>query len=578
MKNLKVACATPKCRAIDITYNFEEIILEIKKAKADGVELLILPELSLTTAMCKDYFWLDDIKQEANIFLQKILLETDNIYVLIGSSHYVDGKLYNVALLLNNKEIVKVVQKKSSDKYFESEIKFDLEGTKESIYTLKNGVSVGIAFSLEQVVDFSCDVLAVVHSGIKDIVEYNHYCKLLKEITATKNIVIATAMPSFLSSTTDFVLISENSIAKNGQIINRANLFETGQIVADISSPASMEIKYNNMYFEAKMRRPFSDICMPNFSEMFDMQVYSLMQRMLATNAQKVFIGISGGLDSTLALLVTCRCMDKMNRDRKNVVAITLPCFGTSKRTKSNAEILSTELMVDFRIIDIKDSILEHFKAIDHQADDYDVAYENSQARERTQVLMDIANKENGIMLGTGDLSELALGWTTYSGDHMSNYAINASIPKTLMQDMICKIARQETNQVIKECLLDIVATPISPELLPAQQGEMQQKTENILGPYEFYDFLLYYGIYLKKGVHIVYNLANEIFGNELTGQQIKEYMKRFYTRFVSQQFKRSCLPDGPLVTFFSLSPREGFKIPSDASARVFLDIIDSIS
>ena len=312
--------------------------------------------------------------------------------------------------------------------------------------------------------------------------------------------------------------------------------------------------------------------------EVFNIQVMGLAKRLLHTNCQKVVLGVSGGLDSTLALLVCVRAFDKLKFDRKGILGVTMPGFGTTDRTRKNAIELMEELGVDIKEIDIAPSVIQHLKDIDHDIDVHDSTYENAQARERTQILMDLANKYGGMVIGTGDLSELALGWCTYNGDHMSMYAVNGSVPKTLVRHLVTYVADTSDNEKVAAALRDIVDTPISPELTPAdEEGKIQQKTEDFVGPYELNDFFLYY--FLRHGFQPskIYFLATQAFGSKYEGAEIKKWLYNFLSRFFKHQFKRSCLPDGPKVGTVSLSPRGDWRMPSDANSTNWLAEIEQL-
>ena len=326
-------------------------------------------------------------------------------------------------------------------------------------------------------------------------------------------------------------------------------------------------------------KNPFLPSCVNKDSyleEILQIQSHALARRLEHTHAKKAVIGISGGLDSTLALLVCARAMKILNRPATDILSITMPCFGTTSRTRSNSEILCDQLQVDFKEINITAAVKQHFKDIGQDDNVFDVTFENSQARERTQILMDIANKENGLVVGTGDLSELALGWATYNGDHMSMYGVNAGVPKTLIR-YIVEYEASHSNENLKKVLLDILATPVSPELLPAdQKGEIAQKTEDLVGPYELHDFFIYRMLGLFESPKEIFDAAISAFP-EYSKETIKKWLAVFTRRFFTQQFKRSCLPDGPMVTEISLSPRGAFKMPTDASYNLWLDQLENL-
>lgn len=420
-------------------------------------------------------------------------------------------------------------------------------------------------------------------------------------------------------STQDMVFSGHNIIAENGAILAESKLFENGMTVSEIdvkklaferrkisTYPASGEWNYsaqstNFLDKENTSRERFSlevsetpltrtvaktPFIPSNKSErnerchlILQMQSHGLMKRIAHTHSKTVVIGISGGLDSTLALLVCVMAMDLLKRPHTDIVAVTMPCFGTTKRTRSNAEILCEELGVTFREVDITKSVHQHFEDIGHDFNDHSVVFENGQARERTKVLMNIANQVCGMVVGTGDLSELALGWATYNGDHMSMYGVNASIPKTLVRHIVQYYGDTCEGDKLREVLYDILDTPVSPELLPTDDSgtEMTQKTEDLVGPYELHDFYLYYGIRWGFEPHKVYRLARYAFGDDYDKETILKWLKTFYRRFFSQQFKRSCLPDGAKIGSVTLSPRGDWRMPSDAVAKIWQDDIESI-
>lgn len=416
-------------------------------------------------------------------------------------------------------------------------------------------------------------------------------------------------------STQDLVFSGHNIIAEDGAILKESKLFENGITISEIdikklnferrkistfphqkSGDSCDDNAVTREFFypitlkigETPLTRhipksPFipSDKaeCAERCQLILQMQSHGLMKRISHTNSKTVVIGISGGLDSTLALLVCVEAMDLLKRPRTDVVAVTMPCFGTTKRTRSNAEILCESLGVTFREVNITKSVLQHFEDIGHDANDHSVVFENAQARERTKVLMDIANQMGGLVVGTGDLSELALGWATYNGDHMSMYGVNASVPKTLIRYIVRYYAEKCGSKTLSEVLIDVVDTPVSPELLPTDESatEMTQKTEDLVGPYELHDFFLYYAIRWGFEPKKVYRLAKYAFDGDYDNETILKWLKKFYWRFFSQQFKRSCLPDGAKIGSISLSPRGDWQMPSDASVKLWYDQAESL-
>lgn len=409
-------------------------------------------------------------------------------------------------------------------------------------------------------------------------------------------------------STTDVVYSGHNIIAENGSVLAEAKLYENELIISEIDCKrlvgdrrhnSSYENLINNDYEEVELginsgnnlseieitryidKAPFVPSDKQNRDErcreILDIQMMGLVKRLEHTNCKCAVIGISGGLDSTLALLVTVRAFDRLNIPRKNILAITMPCFGTTDRTYNNAIVLSEELGATVKEINIKEAVKIHFKDIEQDIEKHDITYENGQARERTQILMDIANKYGGMVIGTGDMSELALGWATYNGDHMSMYGVNCSVPKTLVRYLVGYYAENLENNKLREVLMDILDTPVSPELLPPSNGKIAQKTEDIVGPYELHDFFLYNILRFGFEPAKVYRLASIAFKEEYTQKEIHKWLTTFYRRFFAQQFKRSCIPDGPKVGSITLSPRGELRMPSDACATLWMKQLEEI-
>lgn len=404
-------------------------------------------------------------------------------------------------------------------------------------------------------------------------------------------------------STTDMVFAGHNLIYENGKCLAESRLFEGGIVTADIdvdylafersklyNYDYSVDEGYKTVYFSYSpdvknferlySKTPFVPKTGAEITDraelILTMQAHALAKRVEHACAKTLVLGVSGGLDSTLALIVCVRAMKILNRSEKDVLAVTMPCFGTTKRTKSNAAILSEGLGVTFKEVDITNSVRAHFKDICHSEQVTDVTYENSQARERTQVLMDIANKTGGIVVGTGDLSELALGWATYNGDHMSMYAVNSSVPKTLIRYLVAHQARHSEDEV-KAALFDILDTPVSPELIPPKDGEISQRTEDIVGPYILHDFYLFYAIRMGFMPSKIYFIAKKTFAKDFDDATLYKWLKNFYNRFFTQQFKRSCIPDGVKIGSLTLSPRGDWRMPSDAVRDVWLEDLESI-
>ena len=429
------------------------------------------------------------------------------------------------------------------------------------------------------------------------------YCQsIVKDASLRLGCGYVLASAGIGESSTDTAFSGLSIIAENGNIIAKENPFSAENLLIteiDIKLLASERYKnagfaakpmINKVYFEQEIteteitrkieKNPFLPETVDKkeyLEEILQIQSHALARRISHTNAKKAVIGISGGLDSTLALLVAVRAMKILNRPSTDILAITMPCFGTTKRTRSNSEILCDELNVSFKEINITDAVKQHFKDIEQDENVFDATYENSQARERTQVLMDIANKENGFVIGTGDLSELALGWATYNGDHMSMYGVNGGVPKTLIR-YIVHYEALNSKEALKNVLFDILDTPVSPELLPADnKGEIAQKTEDLVGPYELHDFFIYYMLRYGFSPKKLYRLANAAFEGIYDSETVLKWLKIFTRRFFTQQFKRSCLPDGPMVGEISLSPRGGWSMPSDASFNLWLKELEEL-
>ncbi len=624
---IKVASATPVLRLADCEFNASQIIDVMKKCEENKVKILVFPSLSLTGATCCDLFFQEKLLSDAEVFLQKIVAESKNTDCLtvVGLPLNVDSRLYNCAVFFCRGEILGIVPKmnilKNEAEYFSrgnEQIKeISLLGKSypfgsNLIFSCKNKKSLAVSSLVgDDLFSFSPSSSNHAQAGATVIVNPSSSMELIGKQEKINLMVKSTSMrlkcgylyaeSGIGESTQDGIFTAYNVIAENGNILNEAVIEESGIVISEIDTDSllitraketNFEIKedgYKKVYFSLneektvltrKIRQnPFipddekkaSEVC----EKAFLIQSLALKRRLEYTNSKKAVIGISGGLDSCLALLALCRAMKALSRPLTDILAISMPCFGTSGRTKSNAEKLSECLGIDFRTIDIKESVLKHFEDIGQSENDKNTVYENAQARERTQVLMDMANLYGGIVIGTGDLSELALGFATYNGDHMSMYGVNASIPKTLVKRMVKYEADNTENEKLKNILYDIILTPVSPELLPSKEGEIEQKTEDIVGPYELHDFFLYYSLKYGFSPSKILRLCLYAFLEKYDEETIKRWFKIFYKRFFSQQFKRSCLPEGPSVGKVSLSPRTGFLMPSDSSVRAFIEDID---
>ena len=637
---IKVAAGTPKIRVADCGYNAGQIIALMKEAAAQGVKVLALPELCVTGYTCGDLFLQPTLLDGAERALGRILEETKELDLLtaLGMPVRYQNKLYNCAVVIRNGEIFGAVPKTyipSYGEFYESRW-FTTGELGTTLFQARGLVLCGnnVPFHTKQVfrcedvpnlvigVEICEDLWAVeppsstlIQAGATIILNLSASDEVAGKADYRRQLVIgqsARLMCGYVyadagegESSTDLVFSGHNMIAENGTILAEKR-FATGLTVSEIdvdrlayerqrvntfpagdTSPAS---EFHCFGFDMNsskttLTRPVSPTpFIPSdesrrgerCEEILTIAALGLKKRLEHTNSSCAVVGLSGGLDSTLAILITAKAFDMLGRDRKGILAVTMPCFGTTKRTRSNAELLALELGADFREVNIGGAVKQHFADIGQSMEDHSVTFENAQARERTQVLMDLANQRGGLVIGTGDLSELALGWATYNGDHMSMYAVNASIPKTLVRHLVAWEADRLGGRA-GEVLRDILDTPVSPELLPPEDGEITQKTEDLVGPYELHDFYLYYAIRWGFPPRKVFRLAQLAFDRRYGRETLLKWLKNFYRRFFSQQFKRSCLPDGPKVGAVALSPRGDWRMPSDAVAKLWLDELEEI-
>ncbi len=615
----KVAAATPILRVADTNYNAEKIIEIINDATKKGAEIIVFPELCITSASCGDMFKNGSLLISAKKALLRIIEETKNLNStnIVGLPIASNGKIYNCAVVFKKGEIIDLTSKQflshNESRWFSytnnpSDILKALGGL-DIIQTTYNNISVAIGKDLAVYCEnYSSEIVAVPFVFPELIGYYDNIQNRLKSISKTKQKVIIFASAGMGESSTDYAYAGATLIVENGKILaegkrfNNKNSFIISEIdlnqkkqeknnnnnsinSSNFETENNIEFPYENDYeniLRSKIRQnPFipedKDTLSKRCEEIFNIQTYALIKRFEHTHCNKAVIGISGGLDSTLALLVVANAFDKMGIDRGNITAITMPGFGTTNRTYNNAVNMIKELGATFKEISIKNACLQHFKDIEHDINIHNVTYENSQARERTQILMDYANKIGALHMGTGDMSELALGWATYNGDHISMYNVNCSIPKTLAKYMVAWVA-QNNDGAIRDILMDVVNTPISPELTPADEnGNIKQKTEDIVGPYELHDFFIYYLLRYNFSVNQIFTLAKTAFDGKYENDYIKHWLKIFIRRFFTQQFKRSCLNDGPAVGIISLSPRGGLNMPSDISPNIWLEECDKL-
>ena len=630
---IKVGAASPVLKVADPAFNCDKIIEMMKSASAKGVKLLVFPELSVTGYTAQDLFFQKSLRKSAEEGLRKIVRASSyfDMLTFVGYPFEHRGKLYNTAVAIKGGHVLALIAKKSLPSYGEfyetrwftpsPDENIDVELLGEIVpfgrkivlsCSAMPSLSVGAEICEDLwVTDPPCVHLA--ENGATVIVNLSASDEVIGKAEYRRNLIQSTsarlvagyiyADAAYGESTTDMVFIGSNLIAENGSILASGTSFLGGDIVIseiDTEKLVSERVRMNTYPSkdEGYACIPFTlDIAKTALTRIFprhpfvpdsdkeraercrtilSLQALGLARRLEASHASKAVIGLSGGLDSTLALLVAVNAFIILKRDLKDIIAVTMPCFGTTERTKSNAERLAESLGVSFRTVNITKSVLQHFEDIGQDKDDLSVTYENSQARERTQVLMDIANKSGGIAIGTGDLSELALGWATYNGDHMSMYGVNSSIPKTLVRYLV-RYTADTSKKEEADVLYDILDTPVSPELLPAKDGKISQVTEDIVGPYELHDFFLYYMVRFGFSPKKIFRLAKEAYKDEYPDEVIRKWLVVFIRRFFAQQFKRSCLPDGPKVGTVTFSPRSDWRMPSDASAAAWLEEAESI-
>ena len=626
---IKVAAVTPKIRVADPAYNAGVICERLEEACKNGAKIIVFPELCITGYTCGDLFLQEILLREASAQLLCIAERTrgKDALVMVGLPLEREGRLYNVAAVLRDGEILGMVPKANIPSYAEFyEGRHFAEGNAEPVpfsfmgRTVPFGTNIlftcetlhGLTVGCEICEDlWVADAPAVNHalqgatvianlSASNETIGKDEYRELLvKSVSARLLCGYVYASAGEGESTQDLVFGGHNLIAENGTILAQVKKFTCETLYGDIDvwklladrrrmgtfgkepEAAYVKVPFRLEVAETDLQRSFPALpFVPGDAEkrrrrceeILSIQSYGLKKRYEHTGAKTAVLGISGGLDSTLALLVTVRTFDMLGLDRGAIVAVTMPCFGTTDRTYENACLLARTLGATLEEVDIKEAVTVHFGDIGQDMDCHDVTYENGQARERTQVLMDIANRVGGLVIGTGDMSELALGWATYNGDHMSMYGVNAGVPKTLVRHLVQYYADTCDDKALADVLLDVLDTPVSPELLPPVDGTISQRTEDLVGPYELHDFFLYYMLRCGYSPAKVYRVAKLAFQGLYEDGTILKWLKTFYRRFFAQQFKRSCLPDGPKVGSVALSPRGDLRMPSDASGRLWLD------
>ena len=635
MKNgfVKVAAATPDIRVADVEFNTQNIINAMEEAQKNGAKILVFPEFCVTGYTCSDLFDHSVLLKASRKALLEIAENTNDkdMLVFVGAPLEVNGKLYNVAAAMNQGEIIGFTTKTFLPNYgefyemrqftpgpqtvreitfegkkipFGPQILFQAEGMEELVVAAEicEDVWSPIPPSIQAALEGATVIVNC--SASDETIGKDTYRRALISGQSARLIsgyIYANAGEG--ESTTDLVFGGHNIIAENGTVLKESSRYVNEIIYSELDLQRITGERRKNTTFqpldeETLVRVPFTVEETKTFltrtfpkkpfvpsdeqtraqrcEEILTIQAMGLKKRLAHTNARTAVVGISGGLDSTLALLVTARAFDMLGRDKKDIIAVTMPCFGTTDRTYQNACEMSKKVGATLIEVPIADAVNVHFRDIGHDPEDHSVTYENCQARERTQVLMDIANKTWGMVIGTGDLSELALGWATYNGDHMSMYGVNASVPKTLVRHLVKYAADDTKDEALKNVLYDVLDTPVSPELLPPKDGDIAQKTEDLVGPYELHDFFLYFMLRFGYEPSKIFRIACMTFDGEYDKETIFKWLETFCRRFFSQQFKRSCLPDGPKVGTVALSPRGDWRMPSDACVAVWMKDLEA--
>lgn len=633
---IRVAAATPYVKVADVEFNREQICEIIREERERGVKLLVFPELSLTAYTCGELFLQKPLLDKTKAELKKLIEATrgSDMLIFAGLPWEYNHKLYNVAAAVQDGRLLGVIPKLWLPNYSEFyELRYFSPGWEKTVMVPWGGGQVPMGSRLL----FSCtnyeglvvgaeiceDVWvlnppSIAHASAGATVIAN--CSASDETTGKgdyRRSLITGQSARLLcayvyanagegESTQDVVFGGQNLIAENGTLAAESERFTGETIRADIDlerltcerrrmTTYQTQKREDYTFVEFSLREDSAEYELLRFidpspfvpskaedrrkrcEEILSIQAMGLKKRLKHTGAGCALVGISGGLDSALALLVTARAFDLLGLPRDQILCVTMPCFGTTDRTYQNACLMTKKLGASLLEIDIKESVALHLRDIGHDITVHDVTYENAQARERTQVLMDLANQRNGLVIGTGDMSELALGWATYNGDHMSMYGVNSSVPKTLVRHLVLFYAETCGEKELERVLLDVLDTPVSPELLPPEDGLIAQKTEDLVGPYELHDFFLYYVLRYGYRPGKIYRLANAAFVGKYEGAVILSWLKTFYRRFFGQQFKRSCLPDGPKVGSAALSPRGDLRMPSDACARLWLEELETL-
>lgn len=630
---IKVAAATPKIKVADPAYNTEEILKIIDETEKNGASILVFSELTISGYTCGDLFLQQPLLTECKNQLLRIVKATENksMLVVVGCPIVIKQKLYNCAVVISDGSILGIVPKTHLPNYSEF---YELrhftsgEGLEEDLWFGEEfgyvNVAVNQLFKCKEIPELvvACEicedlwvplppstyhamagatVICNPSASVETTTKESYRRSLVSNQSARLLAAYIYADAGEGESTQDVVYSGHHLICENGSVLAEAKRFTNEIIYADIDVQKLAAERRKMTSFPGGNAKDYEDYTEEVFSlkvkenkitrtfpkapfvpdnqderdkrcdEILSLQSMGLKKRLEHTNCKHAVVGISGGLDSTLAVLVTARAFDLLDIPRENLICVTMPCFGTTDRTYQNAVSLIKELGATLKEVRIEKAVRQHFADIGHDENNHDVTYENSQARERTQILMDMANQYNGMVIGTGDMSELALGWATYNGDHMSMYAVNCSVPKTLVRYLVLYYAETTENKKLSEVLMDVLDTPVSPELLPPVDGVISQKTEDLVGPYELHDFFLYYMLRFGFPKAKLYRMAKLTFDGVYDDETIKKWLDKFYWRFFSQQFKRSCLPDGPKVGSVAVSPRGDLRMPSDASPTAWL-------
>lgn len=623
---VKVAAGTPEIQIANCEYNADAIIAVIRRAEADGVKVLVLPELVLVGYTAGDLVLSTALTDAAMRALERVTRATagSDMVVAIGVPIVFGHLLYNCAAVVQDGRVLGVIPKTHLGNYGEFYEKRTYAAALETIEEMELfgqtapfgnrlvfccremplfQIGVEICEDLWAAVppstllaDCGASILLNLSASDEAVTKVDYRRMLVQSQSSRTNSAYVFASSGNGESTTDVVFSGHDMISENGVLLAEAAPFGAGYCVSEVDleflsrerrrfarklfdNTDILRIPFSMDICETKLTRDFwktpfvpdaSQGAAARFAQVLAIQSHGLKQRIQHTKAKKLLIGVSGGVDSTLALIVSREALKLLDRPAEDVIAVTMPCFGTSGRTRANAEKLCNALGISMREINIGESVKKHLADLNHPLEVHDAAYENAQARERTQVLMDLANMYGGLVVGTGDLSELALGFATYNGDHMSNYGVNADVPKTLIRAMLRDIADHSATD-LKEVLIDIVDTPVSPELLPAKDGVISQVTEDIVGPYELHDFFLYHMIRRGASKNKMLRLAKYAFDGDYDNATIEKWYALFVRRFFAQQFKRNCIPDGPRIGNVALSPRGDWRMPSDAQPDVFL-------